>query len=122
MATKKKANSGNPAKLALKADADPLAKRLFNRIKEGTLIVQALQNHITPMGDSKITLEQWRYLRGSVVADLAIYAQLTGQPSPIDIIVQAEQERVLVEQESPDQIVNSGAGLSAKRLIADSVR
>lgn len=101
MATKRKTNSGNPAKLALKADQDPLARRLFNRIKEGTLLVQALQAHIAPMGDSKITLEQWRYLRGSVAVDLALYAQLTGQPSPIEIIIKAEQERVLIEQEPP---------------------
>jgi len=57
----------------------------------------------------------------SVVADLALYAQVTGQPSPIDIIVQAEQERVLIEQETPDQIINSGAGISAQRLIANGV-
>lgn len=103
MATKKKANSGNPAKqtLTLKADQHPLAKRLFRRIEEGTLLVQALQANIIPMGEASITLEQWRFLRGSVVADLALYAQLTGQASPIDIIINAEQERVLVEQEPP---------------------
>lgn len=105
MATKKKPNSGNPAKraqqLELKASQHPLAKRLFNRIQEGTLIVQALQQHIAPMGEASITLEQWRYLRGSVAVDLALYAQLTGQPSPIDIIVAAEQERVLIEQTPP---------------------
>jgi hypothetical protein len=101
LASKKKPNSGNPAKLALKSSEHPLAKRLFNRIKEGTLLVQALEPHIVPLGEASITLEQWRYLRGSIVADLALYAQLTGQPSPINIIVQAEQDRVLVEQKPP---------------------
>ena len=125
MANKKKSTSGNPAKrarqLELRASEDPLARRLFRRIEEGTQLVNAFQQHIIPMGDQKITLEQWRYLRGSVVADLALYAQVTGQPSPIDIIVQAEQERVLIEQETPDQIINSGAGISAQRLIANGV-
>jgi hypothetical protein len=101
LATKKKPNSGNPAKLALQASQHPLAKRLFNRIKEGTLLVQAFQDHIIPMGDQALTLEQWRYLRGSVANDLALYAQITGQPSPIDIIVKAEQDRVLIEQTPP---------------------
>lgn len=105
MSKKKKPASGNPAKqaqqLELKASQHPLAKRLFNRIQEGTLLVQALQQNVAPMGEASITLEQWRYLRGSVAVDLAIYAQLTGQPSPIDIIVKAEQERVLIEQDAP---------------------
>lgn len=105
MATKKKPNSGNPAKkaqqLELQASQHPLAKRLFARIKEGTLLVQAFQDHVIPMGDQAITLEQYRYLRGSVAVDLALYAQITGQPSPIDIIVKAEQDRVLVEQDPP---------------------
>lgn len=126
MATKKKPNSGNPAKraqqLALKASEDPLARRLFRRIEEGTLLVRDLQAHIEPMGESKITLEQWRFLRGSVAVDLALYAQLTGQPSPIDIIVASEQERVLIEYDSPDQIVSSGAGISAQRLVGNGVR
>jgi hypothetical protein len=49
------------------------------------------------MGESLITLEQWRYLRGSIVADMALLAQLENKPSPIDIIVKSEQERALVE-------------------------
>jgi hypothetical protein len=105
LANKKKPNSGNPAKkaqtLELKASQHPLAKRLFRRIEEGTLLVRDLQPHIIPMGEASITLEQWRFLRGSVVNDLALYAQLTGQASPIDIIVNAEQERVLIEQDPP---------------------
>jgi hypothetical protein len=105
LATKKKVTSGNPAKraeqLELKASQHPLAKRLFNRIKEGTQLVAAFQDHIIPMGDQALTLEQWRYLRGSVAVDLALYAQITGQPSPIDIIIKAEQERVLIEQNPP---------------------
>lgn len=105
MATKKKVNSGNPAKraqqLELKASQHPLAKRLFRRIEEGTLLVRDLQPHIAPMGEASITLEQWRFLRGSVVNDLALYAQLTGQKSPIDIIIEAEQDRVLIEQDAP---------------------
>lgn len=105
MSKKRKPNSGNPAKqaetLELQASQHPLAKRLFNRIKEGTLLVRDLQPHIAPMGNASITLEQWRYLRGSMAVDLAIYAQLTGQPSPIDIIVKSEQERVLIEYAEP---------------------
>lgn len=105
MATRKKPNSGNPAKraqqLELKASQHPLAKRLFRRIEEGTLLVRDLQPHIAPLGEASLTLEQWRFLRGSVVNDLALYAQLTGQASPIDIIINAEQERVLIEQEAP---------------------
>lgn len=125
MSKKKKTTGGNPAKkaqtLELQASQHPLAKRLYARIAEGTLIVQAFQEHIAPMGDAAITLEQWRYLRGSVAVDLALYAQITGQPSPIDIIVKAEQERVLIEYDSPDQIVSSGAGISAQRLIGNGV-
>jgi hypothetical protein len=105
VATRKKPNSGNPAKraqqLELKASQHPLAKRLFRRIEEGTLLVRDLQPHIAPLGEASLTLEQWRFLRGSVVNDLALYAQLTGQASPIDIIINAEQERVLIEQEAP---------------------
>lgn len=105
MANKKKANSGNPAKkaeqLELKASQHPLAKRMFRRIEEGTLLVRDLQEHIAPMGDASITLEQWSYLRGSMMVDLAIYAQLTGQPSPIDIIIKAEQQRVLIDLDPP---------------------
>lgn len=126
MATKKKPNSGNPAKrakqLELRASEHPLARRLFKRIEEGTLLVRDLQPHIAPLGDASITLEQWTWLRGSMAVDLALYAQLTGQPSPIDLIVAAEQERVLIEYDSPDQIISSGAGISAQRLISDGVR
>jgi hypothetical protein len=107
MSKKKKATGGNPAKqaktLELKASQHPLAKRLFRRIEEGTLLVRDLQPHLTPMAeaDTQITMEQWRFLRGSVVNDLALYAHLTGQESPIEMIIQAEQERVLIEQEPP---------------------
>jgi hypothetical protein len=105
VSTKKKRPGGNPAKqaqtLELKASQHPLAKRLFRRIEEGTLLVRDLQPHIAPLGEASLTLEQWRFLRGSVVNDLALYAQLTGQASPIDIIINAEQERVLIEQEAP---------------------
>lgn len=94
---KRKPNSVNPAKQTLHIDEHPLAKRLYRRIEEGTLLVRDLQSHITPMGESTITLEQWRFLRGSVLNDFLLYAQLTGKPSPIDIIVASEQERVLIE-------------------------
>jgi hypothetical protein len=100
MAKKKKPNSGNPQK-TLPADQHPLAKRLFRRIEEGVFLVRDLQPHIAPLGDASITLEQWAYLRGSMMVDLAMYAQLTGQPSPIDLIIASEQERVLIEIKEP---------------------
>lgn len=100
MAKKKKPNSGNPQK-TLHIDQHPLAKRMYRRIEEGTLIVRDLQQHIVPLGDASITMEQWRFLRGSVINDLALYAQLTGKPSPIDLIIAAEQERVLLEIKEP---------------------
>lgn len=61
------------------------------------ILVRDVQPHIIPMGESLVTLEQYRYLRGSVVADLALYAQITGKPSPIETIIKSEQERVTVE-------------------------
>jgi hypothetical protein len=94
---KRKPNSVNPAKQDPHIDQHPLARRLFRRIEEGTLLVRDLQPHIVPLGEASITLEQWRFLRGSVVNDLALYAQLTGKPSPIEMIIKSEQERVLIE-------------------------
>jgi hypothetical protein len=95
MSQKKKRPGGNPAKVRI--EEHPIAKAAHRRLEAGVLLTRDLQNHITPMGDCLITLEQWRFLRGSVVADLALYAQITGKPSPIDIIIASEQERVLVE-------------------------
>jgi hypothetical protein len=74
-----------------------LAKKVFNRLQEGVALVKEFQGHIVPMGEQLITLEQWRYLRGSIVADMALLAELEGKPSPIDIIVKSEQEKALVE-------------------------
>lgn len=100
MANKKKPNSGNPQK-HLKGESHPLARQLFNRIKEGVQLTKKFEAHITPMGDCLITLEQWRYLRGSVVNDLALYAHFTGKPSPIDMIIASEQQKVLVPIDEP---------------------
>jgi hypothetical protein len=86
MSQKKKKSRGNPAKISI--EEHPVA---------GVLLTRDLQDHVIPMGDCLITLEQWEFLRGSVVADLAIYAQITGKPSPIEIIIASEQERVLVD-------------------------
>lgn len=93
MATKKKPG-GSPVP---KTQREVLAKKLHRRLTDGVLLTRDLQDHIAPLGDSLITLEQWRYLRGSVVADLALYAQIIGKPSPIDIIVASEKERVTIE-------------------------
>lgn len=92
MTQKKKRSSGNPAK-----QTDPIADAVYRRLQAGVLLTRDLQNHIEPMGDSRITLEQWRFLRGSVICDLALYAQLTGKPSPIDIILQNAQQSVMVD-------------------------
>jgi hypothetical protein len=100
MATKKKVTGGNPQK-HLKGESHPLARQLFNRIKEGVQLTKKFEAHVAPMGESLITLEQWRYMRGSVVADLALYAHLTGKPSPIDMILASEQQKVLIEIEEP---------------------
>lgn len=100
MATKKKATVGNPQK-HLKGENHPLARQLFNRIKEGVQLTKKFEGHVAPMGESLITLEQWRYMRGSVVADLALYAHLTGKPSPIDMILASEQQKVLVPIDEP---------------------
>ena len=101
MAKKKKPNSGNPAKQTLKADEHPMAKMLYRRLEEGVKLTHRFQDHIAPLGEALITLEQWRFLRGSVVNDLALYAQITGKPSPIEMIIASEQERVLIEIEEP---------------------
>jgi hypothetical protein len=96
MSSKKKRPGRNPAKPP-HIDEHPVAKAAHRRLEAGVLLTRDLQKHITPMGDCLITLEQWRFLRGSVVADLAIYAQITGKPSPIEMIIKSEQERVLVD-------------------------
>lgn len=90
----KKSRSGNPAP---KSQRELLAKKLFNRLQEGVALTAAFQDHIAPMGDSLITLEQWEYLRGSIAVDMALLAQLEGKPSPLEIIIKSEQERVLIE-------------------------
>ena len=92
MATKKKQTVGNPAK-----KPNPVVDAVYRRLKSGVLLTKDLQDHIAPLGDSLITLEQWRYLRGSVVNDLALYAHLTGKPSPIDLILASEREKVEVD-------------------------
>jgi hypothetical protein len=94
LATKRKKTSGSPVP---KTQRQLLAARFYKRLTEGVLLTRDLQDHINPMGECLITLEQWRYLRGSIAADLALYAQLEGKPSPIDIIVKNEQERVLID-------------------------
>lgn len=101
MSKKRKVTKGNPQK-TLHIDRHPMAKRLYRRLEEGTLLVRDMQPHITPMGESLMSLEQWRWLRGSVINDLAMYAQITGKPSPIDIIIASEQERVLIDIEPPN--------------------
>lgn len=92
MAQKKKVTVGNPAKRS-----NPIVDAVYRRLTSGVLLTRDLQDHITPLGDSLITLEQWRYLRGSVVQDLALYAHLTGKESPIEMIIASEQERVLID-------------------------
>lgn len=89
-----KYRSGNPSP---KTQREILAKKLFNRLQEGVALTREFQDHIEPMGDSLITLEQWRYLRGSIAVDMALLAQLEGKPSPLEIIIASEQERVLIE-------------------------
>jgi len=90
----KKRPSGNPAP---KSQREILAKKVFNRLQEGVALTRDLQDHITPFGDCLITLEQWTYLRGSVVSDLALLAELEGKPSPLDIIIKSEQQKVSIE-------------------------
>lgn len=92
MAQKKKTNSGNPKKI----EEHPVAKAAHRRLEAGVLLTRDLQSHIIPHGDCLITLEQWRFLRGSVVCDLALYAQITGKPSPLEIIIASEQQRVSI--------------------------
>lgn len=94
MSASKRSKSGSPVP---KSKRELLAKKLYNRLQEGVALTREFQDHVAPMGESLITLEQWRYLRGSIVSDMALLAQLEGKPSPIDIIVKSEQERVLVE-------------------------
>jgi hypothetical protein len=94
LATKRKKPSGSPVP---KSAREILALKVHKRLAEGVLLTRDLQDHIDPMGERLITLEQWRYLRGSIVSDLALYAQLAGKPSPIDIIVKSEQERALID-------------------------
>lgn len=96
MSQKKKKASGNPAK-EKHIEEHPVAKAAHRRLEAGVLLTRDLQNHIVPMGDCLITLEQWRFLRGSVVSDLALYAHITGKASPIEMIIKSEQERVLVD-------------------------
>ena len=90
----KKSSGGSPVP---KTQREILAKKLFNRLQEGVALTKEFQDNVAPMGESLITLEQWRWLRGSIVCDMALLAQLEGKPSPIDIIVASEQERVLIE-------------------------
>ncbi|QPX62528.1 hypothetical protein SEA_TRUCKEE_64 [Arthrobacter phage Truckee] len=92
--SKKKSSGGSPIP---KTQREILAKKIFNRLQEGVALVKEFQDNVAPMGESLITLEQWRYLRGSIAVDMAILAQLEGKPSPIDIIIKSEQERVLIE-------------------------
>lgn len=92
MSASRKSKYGNPAR-----KVDPLVDAVYKRLVSGVKLTGELEPHITPLGRSLITLEQWRYLRGSVVSDMALYAHLTGKPSPIDIIVKSEQARVEVE-------------------------
>lgn len=94
MSASKRSKSGSPVP---KSKKELLAKKLYNRLQEGVALTREFQDHVAPMGESLITLEQWRYLRGSIVSDMALLAQLEGKPSPIDIIVKSEQERALVE-------------------------
>lgn len=101
MATKKKTTKGNPQKASQKMDNHPMAKMLYRRLEEGVKLTHKFQDHIEPMGECLITLEQWRFLRGSVINDLAMYAHITGKGSPIDMIIESEQQRVLIEIEEP---------------------
>jgi hypothetical protein len=94
LSASKRSKSGSPVP---KSKKELLAKKLYNRLQEGVALTREFQDHVAPMGESLITLEQWRYLRGSIVADMALLAQLEGKPSPIDIIVASEQERALVQ-------------------------
>lgn len=97
MSQKRKRPSGNPAKQVPKIDDHPLARAIYRRLEDGVQLTHKLQSHIAPLGESLITLEQWRFLRGSVINDLALYAHITGKPSPIDMIIASEQERVSIE-------------------------
>jgi hypothetical protein len=100
MTQKKKRPGGNPQKQP-HIDEHPMAKQLYRRLQEGVQLTHKFQDHVEPRGDCLITLEQWRFLRGSVVNDLALYAHITGKPSPINMIVESEQQRVLIEIEEP---------------------
>lgn len=93
-ASNRSKKSGSPVP---KSKRELLANKLFGRLQEGVMLTREFQDHIAPMGDSLITLEQWRYLRGSIAADMALLAQLEGKPSPLEIIIKSEQERVLIE-------------------------
>jgi hypothetical protein len=90
----KRSKSGSPVP---KTKRELLAKKVLNRLQEGVSLVKEFEDHVVPRVEQLITLEQWRYLRGSIVADMALLAELEGKPSPIDIIVKSEQERALVE-------------------------
>ena len=90
----KKKTGGSPVP---KTRRELLAKKVFNRLQEGVALTAEFQAHIVPMGEELITLEQWTYLRASIVADMALLAELEGKPSPLDIIIKSEQERVLIE-------------------------
>lgn len=89
-----KKKSGSPVP---KTQRELLSKKLFNRLQEGVYLVQQFQDNVEPMGECLITLEQWRYLRGSIAVDMALLAQLEGKPSPLEIIIKSEQERVMIE-------------------------
>jgi len=91
---KSKKKSGSPVP---KTERELLAKKVFNRLQEGVYLVKQFQDNITPMGECLITLEQWTWLRGSIAVDMALLAELEGKPSPLDIIIASEQERVLIE-------------------------
>lgn len=93
MSKSKKRTVGNPAKQS----ENPVIAATYRRLLNGVQLTKDLQDHIIPNGDGLITQEQWEYLRGSVICDMAIYAQLTEKPSPIGIIVASEQQRVSIE-------------------------
>lgn len=93
MSALKRSKSGSPVP---KTKKELLAKKLYNRLQEGVLLTREFQDHIAPMGECLITLEQWRYLRGSIAVDMALLAQIEGKPSPLEIIIKSEQERVLI--------------------------
>ncbi|ALY09035.1 hypothetical protein GORDON_60 [Arthrobacter phage Gordon] len=93
-ASKKSKKSGSPVP---KSKRELLAKKVFNRLQEGVALTAEFQAHIVPHGECLITLQQWTYLRGSILSDMALLAELEDKPSPLDIIIKSEQERALIE-------------------------